>query len=243
MGRLDLEQTRLRSVHTPRPHESAHKHVAGSAPYVDDLPQPEQLLHAYVGFSSFAHGKLTLLDLDAVRAYPGVLAVVTADDIPGPNDISPVQAGDECILAAGQVEFLGQPLFAVAAKSRDIARRACKLANIRYEELPAILDIDAALAADSYVLEPHTMCRGDSAAALADAPNRLNGEIRVGGQDHFYLEGQISMVLPQEDKDLLVHTSSQHPSEVQEAVAHALNRPANAITVEVRRMGGAFGGR
>ncbi len=233
----------MSAIRKPTPHESAHKHVAGSAPYVDDLPQPDQLLHAYVGFSSIAHGRLTRLGLDKVRAFPGVRALICAADIPGPNEISPIQAGDERILVTDTVEFLGQPLFAVAADNRDIARRAARLADVSYEALPAILDIEAALAEESYVLEPHTMCRGDSARALTDAPHRVRGELRLGGQDHFYLEGQVSLAIPQEDGDLLICTSSQHPTEIQEAIAHALDRPSNAVTVEVRRMGGAFGGK
>ncbi len=237
-------KTRYRSaVHQPTAHESALKHVAGSAPYVDDLPQSDQLLHAYVGFSTIAHGRVTGLDLAEVLEFPGVQAVITAADIPGKNDISPTHIGDEGIFAETEVEFMGQPLFAVAANTRDVARRAVKLARISYEPLEAILDIETALARKSYVLEPHSMARGDSKAALANAKNRLNGEIYIGGQDHFYLEGQVSVALPCEDGDLLICTSSQHPSEIQETVAQALSRPSNAITVEVRRMGGAFGGK
>ncbi len=231
------------SVRAALPHESAHKHVAGSAPYVDDLPQPEDLLHAYVGFSDIAHGRITRLDLEAVRASPGVAAVITARDIPGRNDISPVQAGDEGVFAEDTVQFCGQPLFAVAADSRMAARRAARLARVEYEALPAILDIEAALDAESWVLEPRTMCRGDSAAALEAARHRISGAIRTGGQEHFYLEGQVSMAVPQEDGDLLVLTSSQHPTEIQETVAHVLGRVSGDITVEVRRMGGAFGGK
>ncbi len=243
---MDIQRTgpeKLQAVHTARPHDSARKHVSGNAPFVDDLPQPEHLLHAYMGVSSIAHGEVSHLDLDVVRAVPGVRAVITAADIPGRNDISPVRAADEGIFAERVVEFLGQPLFAIAADSREIARKAARLANVQYRKLPAILDIDAALKAESFVIEPHTMRRGDSETAIRTAPNRLQGEIRTGGQDHFYLEGQVSMALPQEDGDILIYTSSQHPTEVQEITARALARPYNAITVEVRRMGGAFGGK
>jgi xanthine dehydrogenase large subunit len=233
----------MSTVHSPKRHDSAHKHVAGSAPYVDDLPHSDTLLHAYVGFSSIAHGRVLKLNLDEVRAFPGVKAVITANDIPGKNDISPVQAGDEGIFAGNEVEFYGQPLFALAAVDRECARRAAKLAIVEYEALPAILDIEVALENQFYVLDPHTMSRGDSSHALANAAHRLEGKIHIGGQDHFYLEGQVSSAHPQEDGDMLVYSSSQHPSEVQEAVAHALDRPSNAITVEVRRMGGAFGGK
>jgi xanthine dehydrogenase large subunit len=231
------------TVHAPRAHDSAHKHVCGNAPYVDDLPQPEGLLHAYIGVAPHAHAEITRVDLEAVRAHPGVHAVITAQDIPGRNDISPVGMHDEGILADGVVHFAGQPVFALAADDRETARRAAGLAAIGYRELPAILSIEQALAAESFVLPPHRIRRGDPASAIAQAPHRLEGELRIGGQDHFYLEGQVSMALPQEDGDLLILTSSQHPTEVQELVAHALDRPANAVTVEVRRMGGAFGGK
>lgn len=232
-----------RAVHRPTKHDSAHKHVAGSAPYVDDIIQPENLLHAYVGFSPVAHGNIIELDLEQVRSFAGVRAVITAADIPGRNDISPVGAADEGVFAEQQVHFLGQPLFAVAAESRDVARRAVRQAKIRFQELPAILDIDAALAAESWVLPPHTMQRGEPSKAIEQAEHRIQGELRIGGQDHFYLEGQVSMAIPAEDEDLLICTSSQHPSEVQETVAHVLGCASNAITVEVRRMGGAFGGK
>jgi xanthine dehydrogenase large subunit len=243
MGAGSGKRENLQAVHKSQAHESAQKHVSGAAPYVDDLRPPRELLHAYVGFSEFAHGRVRELNLEKVREYPGVVAVISAGDIPGKNDISPTHSGDEGIFAEQEVEFLGQPLFAVAAHSRDIARRAVKLADVRYEELPAFLDIDSALQAKSWVIGPHTMQRGDSASALDNATHRLRGEIRTGGQDHFYLEGQVSIALPGEDKDLLIRTSSQHPSEIQEAVAQALACPSNAITVEVRRMGGAFGGK
>jgi xanthine dehydrogenase large subunit len=231
------------TVHSPREHDSAHKHVAGSAAYVDDLPQPEGLLHAYIGVCEAAHAEIESLDLDAVRDYPGVHAVITAADIPGANDISPVHMDDEALLADGVVHFAGQPLFAVAAESREIARRAARQARIEYRELPAILSVEQALEAGAFVLQPHTIRRGDPESAIDAAEHRLAGELRTGGQDHFYLEGQVSMALPQEDGDLLVLTSSQHPTEVQELTARALGRPNNAVTVEVRRMGGAFGGK
>jgi len=235
---------KTRTVHSPISHDSAHKHVAGTALYVDDLPEPASLLHAYIGSSQVAHARIIRIDLTAVRQYPGVVQVLTAGDIPPDrNDISPVHRHDEPILADTLVEFAGQPLFAVLAETRTAARQAARLAVVEYEELPAILDIDTALAEQSYVLEPHTMRRGDAQAALASAAHRLQGELRIGGQEHFYLEGQVSMALPQEDGDMLVLTSSQHPSEVQSLVARSLGKPDHAVTVEVRRMGGAFGGK
>lgn len=234
---------KIHSVHAALAHDSAHKHVAGTALYVDDLPEPSTLLHCYVGTSDRAHARVISMDLSAVRQYPGIVRVMRAGDIPGANDISPVHKNDEPVLADKLVEFAGQPLFAVVAETRTAARHAARLARLEYEELPAILDVETALTKQSFVLEPHTMQRGDSQAALATAANRLQGEIRIGGQDHFYLEGQVSMALPQEDGDMLVLTSSQHPSEVQTLVARSLAKPDNSVIVEVRRMGGAFGGK
>jgi xanthine dehydrogenase large subunit len=234
---------KMRHVFTGISHDSARKHVAGSAHFVDDLPEPRDLLHAYVGISEVAHARVLNLDLSAVEQYPGVVRILTAADIPGDNEISPMHNCDEPVLASDLVQFVGQPLFAVVAVDRATARRAAQLANVEYEELPAILDIETALAQDSFVLEPQILQRGNSQAALKTAPNRLQGEVRTGGQDHFYLEGQVSMALPQEDGDMLILTSSQHPTEVQHLVASSLGKPGNAVTVEVRRIGGAFGGK
>jgi len=224
-------------------HDSARKHVAGSALYVDDIPEPADLLHCYFGGSELAHAKVISMDLCAVAQYPGVIRTLTAADIPGVNEISPMHKFDEPVLADKLVQFAGQPVFAVLAESRAIARQAAQLAHIEYEALPAILDIETAMERKSYVLEPHSMQRGDPQAAIQAAPRRLQGEVFTGGQDHFYLEGQVSMAVPKEDGDILILTSSQHPSEVQHLVARSLGKPINAVTVEVRRMGGAFGGK
>ncbi len=234
---------KISNVFSDVSHDSARKHVSGTALYVDDLPEPTDLLHCYVGTSDVAHARVLSLDLTAVGKYPGVVRTMTADDIPGSNDVSPVHKHDEPVLADGLVQFAGQPIFAVLAETRTIARRAAQLAKIEYEELPAILDIETALKQQSFVLEPSVMQRGKSKQALEEAKNRLQGEIYTGGQDHFYLEGQVSMSLPMEDGDIHVLTSSQHPSEVQQLVANSLAKPFNAVTVEVRRMGGAFGGK
>ncbi len=230
-------------VHQPVAHDSAVKHVTGTAVYVDDIPTPPDLLHLFAGSAAKAHARLRRMDLSAVRAAPGVALVLTAEDIPGRNDISPLGVGDDPVFCAGEVMFHGQVLFAVAAESFAAAREAAKLAVVEYEELPAILTIEEALAAGSFLLPPHVMRRGDSKAALAAAPHRLRGRIGIGGQDHFYLEGQVSLALPMEDGDVLIHCSTQHPSEVQHGVARVLGRPDNAVTVEVRRMGGGFGGK
>lgn len=225
------------------PHESAERHVTGRADYTDDLVLPQGTLHAYLGLSTVAHGRIRSMDLDAVRAAPGVIDVLTAEDIPGRNDVSPISAGDDPILARGEVRFHGQPVFAVIAETREQARRAATLARIDYEPLPHALDPLAALASGGELVVPGmTLRRGDAAAGLAAAPRRLDGRFAIGGQDHFYLEGQVALAIPGED-EMTVFTSTQHPTEVQHMVAHALDVPANAVVVNVRRMGGGFGGK
>ncbi len=231
-------------VGVSRPHESAHLHVAGSAPYVDDMPELAGTLHAALGLSPIAHGKLVAIDLARIAAMPGVVAVLTAKDIPGPNDCGPVMH-DDPILADGVVHYLGQPVFAVIAETRDAARRAAAeaKATIRVEPLPALLTPQEAHAAQSYVLPPMHLTRGRARAAIDAAPHRLASTLEVGGQEQFYLEGQISYAIPREDSGMLVHCSTQHPSEMQHLVAHCLNLHSHHVQVECRRMGGGFGGK
>ncbi len=226
----------------PAPHDSASLHVCGSARYTDDLPEPRDTLHLALGVSPIAHGRLKGLDLAAVRATPGVIDVITAADIPGVNDVGPI-AHDDPIFAYDLVEFAGQPVFAVAATDVNTARRAARLARFDLEPLPAILTIDQALAAQSFVLPPVHVVRGDATAALARAPHRLQGSMHAGGQDHFYLEGQIALATPREHGGMQIFTSTQHPGEVQHMVAHALGIAAHDVVVECRRMGGGFGGK
>ena len=232
----------LGGVGRSKKHESADKHVSGEALYIDDRPNLQGQLHAAVGQSSIAHGLIKSIDLSAVRAAEGVFSVITVDDVPGHTDIGPVFPGDP-VLAIGKVEYVGQPIFAVAATSHDLARRAVKLANINYEELPAVLTVKDALAKQSFVRPPFSMTRGDSASAILQAEHQLSGEISVGGQEHFYLEGQISTAEPNEDGGMTVFSSSQHPSEVQKLVAEVLGIPLNKVVVDTRRMGGGFGGK
>jgi xanthine dehydrogenase large subunit len=233
--------TPLRTVRVPTAHDSAARHVCGSATYVDDIREPEGTLHIAVGGAPVARGTLKTVDLDAVRAAPGVVRVLTAADIPGRNDVSPVK-GDDPMLADGVVEFHGQVLFAVVAVTREAARRAVRLARIDVEAEPPLVDVDQALAAGSHILPDYAFVTGDAAAALGGSSQRVAGTLRIGGQEHFYLEGQVSLAIPGED-EMLVHTSTQHPSELQHIVAHVLGLPNAAVTVEVRRMGGAFGGK
>lgn len=231
-------------VHEKERHESGHKHVTGSAEYIDDMPEPAGTLHAYLGLSQRAHAEITSVDFSGVLASPGVVGVLTADDIPGENDISPAHKQDDPVFATGKVEFHGQPIFAVIAGSRDEARRAAARANIGYRELPHVTDVlEAAEANYPLVFDPLKLERGDIDAGFAGAKNTLEGEMRIGGQDHFYLEGQIALAIPGEDDEILVHSSTQHPSETQHMVGQVLGVASHAVTVNVRRMGGAFGGK
>ncbi|MFD1106401.1 xanthine dehydrogenase molybdopterin binding subunit [Sphingobium olei] len=224
------------------PHDSARLHVSGMARYADDSAEPAGMLHLAFGQSSEAHARLAAMNLDAVRAAPGVVAVFTAADIPGANDVSP-GAGDDRLLADGEVLHVGQAVFLVAATSQTAARRAARLGRIDYEPLPALLTIEAAQAAGSLIEPTQRMARGDADAELAAAPLSLTGEFDIGGQDHFYLEGQVAVATPGEDGQMHILSSTQHPSEVQHLVAHMLQRSSADVTVEVRRMGGAFGGK
>jgi len=225
-----------------RPHDSAHLHVSGGAQYVDDVPEPADMLHLAFGQSSEAHARITGMDLSDVRAAEGVVAVFVAADIPGANDVSPV-ADDDRLLADGLVVNIGQPIFLVAATSQRAARKAARLGKIDYAPLPAHVTIEAAQLAGSLIEPTQRMARGDAATALAAAPHRLSGGFDIGGQDHFYLEGQIASAVPGEDGQIFVRSSTQHPSEVQHLIAHMLRRSSADVTVEVRRMGGAFGGK
>ena len=228
-----------------RPHESAHLHVSGAAPYTDDLPEPAGTLHCALGLSPLAHGRLLGVELERLRQQPGVVAVLTAADIPAENNCGPL-LHDDPILASDELRYAGQPVFAIIARSRDQARRAAALAKqvIQAEPLPAVLSAREAHALGQYVLPPMHLTRGEPAEQLAQAPHRLQGEWQLGGQEQFYLEGQISLALPQEGGDsVLVLCSTQHPSEMQQLVAHALGWAAHRVTVQCRRMGGGFGGK
>jgi xanthine dehydrogenase large subunit len=229
-------------VHKSIKHDSAAKHVAGTARYIDDLPEPEGLLHVALHLSDRVHAKILSIDTSATLALPGVIAAITVADVPGDPDIAPVVRG-EPMLAQGVVEFHGQPVVAIAATDLPTARRAARLVKVTYEDLPAILSIAEAVDKQSFLLPPLGLKRGDATAAIAKAPHRLKGELNIGGQDHFYLEGQASLAEPREDGDVIVRCSTQHPSEVQKLIARVLGTPMHAVTVECRRMGGGFGGK
>ncbi len=232
----------LRYVRRPIAHDSAAKHVSGEALYVDDVPEPPGTLYAAFGLSARPHARILKLDLDPVRAAPGVVAMMAAPDIPGRNDCAPI-FGDDPIFADGIVEHVGQCLFAVAGTTIEAARRAARLARVDYEELPALLTVEDALAAKSLLEPPQVMKRGESRHAIDRAKHRLSGRLRIGGQEHFYLEGQVALAVPGEDRDMFVLSSTQNPTEIQHVCAAALGIPDAAVTAECRRMGGAFGGK
>ena len=231
-----------RAVGKPLPHDSAHLHVSGQAAYTDDLPEPRDLLHLAVGMSTVPHARVRDIELSDVLAVDGVVDVCTAADIPGENNYGSI-VKDDPLFADGLVQYVGQPLFAVAAETVDAARKAARKVSVDYDELEAILDPLTAVKKNSFVLPTETLVRGEPDAALEAAPHRLKRRVSHGGQDQFYLEGHIAMALPQEDGGILVYSSTQHPDEVQSIVAHATQREAKDIVVICRRMGGAFGGK
>lgn len=223
-------------------HDSAVQHVTGEAIYIDDMPVLPGTLHLAMGLSEKAHAHIKSMDLSAVKSAPGVRSVITVNDVPGQVDIGPVFPGD-VLFADDLVQYVGQPLFAVGADTFEQAKMAAKLAKVEYETLPAVLTIQDALKQAHFVRPTHEQNKGDYKAALEHAPNTLSGDLYVKGQEHFYLEGQVSYVWPQEDGGMQVYTSSQHPTEVQKLIAEVLDLPINHVQVQVRRMGGGFGGK
>ncbi|SMX39023.1 xanthine dehydrogenase molybdopterin binding subunit [Octadecabacter ascidiaceicola] len=231
------------SVSKPLPHDAAKLHVTGTARYVDDVPMPADTLHLAFGTSTIARGTVKSANLEKVKQAPGVVAVLTTQDLPFANDVSP-SIHDEPLLSDGAVHYVGQPLFLVVAQTHLQARFAAKQGNIEYVEETPILSIEDALAADARFEEgPRVYSKGDVDTALNSAPNRLQGRLEMGGQEHFYLEGQAALALPQEGGDMVVHSSTQHPTEIQHKVADALGVEMHAVRVEIRRMGGGFGGK
>ncbi len=229
-------------VHKAAAHDAAELHVTGRARYLDDIPSPGEALNLAFGCSIVAHGELLAVDVNEVASAEGVLRVITARDLPAANDVSPSGDG-EPMLANGKVFFCGQPIFIVVARSHLAARRASRRAGISYRELPPVLTIEDALTAGDRLEDARVYGTGNPEAAIAGAPRKISGSIAIGGQEHFYLEGQAAMAVPQEDGSMLVYSSTQHPTEVQHKVADTIGRPMNQVRVEVRRMGGAFGGK
>ncbi|KIT17852.1 xanthine dehydrogenase molybdopterin binding subunit [Jannaschia aquimarina] len=231
------------TVAKPLPHESARLHVTGAARYTDDVPAPAGCLHLAFGLSEHAAGTLDALNLDAVRAAPGVIAVIGPDDLNPMPDCSP-SLHDEPLLCDGTIHYAGQPLYIVVADSHLAARRAARLHEATVTEADPILTIEQALDAEAWFDGgPRVWGKGDLDAALARAPRRMDGTLEIGGQEHFYLEGQAALALPGEDGEMHVVTSTQHPTEIQHKVADALGVPMHAVRSEVRRMGGGFGGK
>ena len=225
-----------------KPHDAGPLHVSGEARYTDDIPLPANAAHLAFGMAEIACGRFTKLDLEAVRASAGVIAVLTAQDIPFCNDGSPA-AHDEPVLSEGEIKFLGQPLFCVVADTHLNARKAARKADVGYEEETPVLTMDEAIAANDLLEEPIVYQRENAADAIKAAPHHLTGRIEMGGQEHFYLEGQAAIAIPQENGDMLIHSSTQHPAEIQHKVAENLGVPFHSVRCETRRMGGGFGGK
>ena len=223
-------------------HDSAERHVRGSATYIDDIREPAGTLHVAPGYATAACGRLRAVDLEAVRRAPGVIAVLVASDIPGTNECSPSLGGDP-ILAESEILFHGQAVFAVAATGHRAARRAAKLARIEVEEGVPAVDVEAGVRAGRHVLPPYEFRRGTPREAIEASPRTFEGTVRIGGQEHFYLEGQAALAVPGEGGEMLVHSSTQHPSDVQRLVASMLSVPLAQVVCECRRMGGGFGGK
>jgi len=228
-------------INEKRPHESGIKHVSGRAFYTDDLPESPDTLFGAIGWSKKACAIIKKMNLEKVIKSEGVTAVVTSSDITGRNDVGPVYDGDP--IFPKKAEYYGQPLFAVAAKTTEQARKAVLKAKITYKTLKPVTTIKEALKKKSYVLKEKIIKKGDATKAIENSVNRLNGSFTTGSQEHFALEGQTAFVIPQEDNDYKVFSSTQHPSETQQVIAKMLNQKSNTITVETRRIGGGFGGK
>ena len=229
-------------INETRPHDSAYKHVSGYAEYTDDIKEPEETLFGAIGWSKKAHAIIKKIDLSKVRLSEGVISVVTHLDIPGRNDVGPVFDGDP-IFANKKVEFYGQPLFAVSATSIELARKAVLKAKIIYKELKPIVTIKDALNKNKLLFKVRKIKKGNPSKKISKSKNYLKGNFTTGSQEHFYLEGQAAFAIPKEDNNLVVYSSTQHPSETQQLIAKMLNQKSNSITVLVRRIGGGFGGK
>ena len=239
MSRVDSQ---VGAVHVDAAHDSAVRHATGEARYIDDLSVPADCLHACLVLADGPHARIKRIDTAAAQALPGVHAVITGADIPGINDIAPIVPG-EALLPTDIIEYAGHPIAAVAAETPEVARRAAALVNVEEVPLSPVRDLADAYARRHWLRPPVEMRRGTPEAELKAAARVLEGELRIGGQDHFYLETQVALAIPQEDRDMTVWSATQHPTEVQHALARLLGVPHNAVTVMVRRMGGAFGGK
>ncbi len=229
-------------INKTRPHDSAYKHVSGFADYTDDIKEPKDTLYGAIGLSKKAHAIIRKIDLNKVKSSEGVISVITYKDIPGRNDVGPVFDGDP-IFPEKKVEFYGQPLFAVAATTIELARKAVMKAKITYKNLKPVVTIKDALDKNSLLFKVKKIKRGNASKKIINSKNSLKGNFTTGSQEHFYLEGQAAFVIPKEDNNFLVYSSTQHPSETQQLIAKTLNQKSNSINVLVRRIGGGFGGK
>ena len=223
-------------------HESAVKHVTGKAIYTDDISEPKNLLHAVIGYSNCSKGVIKKIDYKDVLSSEGVVDIITEKDVEGINDVGPIFKGDK-IFTSKNIEYYGQPIFAVIAKTNNLAKKAALKVKIDLKISKPIVSIEEALKKKSFVLKPKHLTRGDIKDGFKKSDNILKGKLYSGGQDHFYLEGQIAMTIPQEDKNFLVYSSTQHPSETQQIIGKVLKQNYNSIHVIVRRIGGGFGGK
>ena len=228
-------------INEERPHESSIKHVSGQALYTDDIIESPGTLYGAIGWSKRAHAIIKKINLEDVKKSEGVVSVITSKDIPGRNDVGPVYDGDP--IFPKKAEYFGQPLFAVAATSTELARKAVLKAKISYKSLKVTNSIQEALKKKLFVLKENKIKKGEPINNINNAPYKLKGNFTTGSQEHFALEGHVAFTIPGEDNDYKVYSSTQHPSETQQIIAKMLNQKSNTITVEVRRIGGGFGGK
>ena len=223
------------------PHESAALHVTGRALYTDDLiARTRDALHAWPVQAFHAHARVTRLDTAPALEVPGVVRVLTADDVPGVNDAGVKH--DEPLFPS-EVMFHGHAVCWVLGESIEAARLGAERVEVDYEPLPSLVTLHEAIAAESFQGARPTLRRGDPDAALASAAHVVEGEFEFGGQEHFYLETQASLAMVDEGGQVFVQSSTQHPSETQEIVAHVLGLRSHEVTVQCLRMGGGFGGK
>lgn len=242
MRHFEINSKKTGAIGKSSYHDSAIKQVCGAAHYIDDNAMAANGLYAYPVLAPFTSGQITAINTEKAETHPGVKRIFSAADVPGKIDIGPIFEGD-LLLASDCIQYHHQPVLLVVADSYDNARQAARLVEFDYRESEATLDIHQAIAEQNWVRPPHSLQRGDADSAIAKAEHQLSGEMMVGGQEHFYLEGQIAMAQPNGDGGIFVQCSTQHPTEVQHLIAKVLKQPFNFVTVEMRRMGGAFGGK
>lgn len=238
----EAAQAHNRAIGVTKKHESAPRHVTGKARYVDDMPEPADILYAAVATSPVTKGDIESFDVSEIVSSEGVVDVITAADVPGHVDIGPVFEGDP-VLAEKDIRFHHQPWCAVLATSTNLARKAALKGSIQISEKPCYLSTEQAHEHQNFVRPDHAMKQGNFESAWSNAPVQVSGEVEIGGQEHMYLEGQVALAIPEEEDRITVFTSSQHPSEVQKLVAEVLDVKLHKVTVDMRRMGGGFGGK